>query len=86
MAQQEIPRASVSSSASLVCLVMATLQDKVAIVTGASRGLGAGMALELARQGASVSLQQKPTWFVINRRGCCPGNAHIYLGLKRKLS
>ncbi|KAK0707624.1 dehydrogenase with different specificitie [Lasiosphaeris hirsuta] len=35
---------------------MTTLQGKIAIVTGASRGLGAGMALELASQGASVML------------------------------
>ncbi|KAF2827647.1 NAD(P)-binding protein [Ophiobolus disseminans] len=33
-----------------------TLQDKVAIVTGASRGIGAGLALELARRGAKVTL------------------------------
>ena len=32
-----------------------TLQGKVAIVTGASRGLGLGFALELARRGAKVS-------------------------------
>jgi hypothetical protein len=31
-----------------------TLQGKVAIVTGASRGLGYGFALELARRGAKV--------------------------------
>ncbi|KAM0326755.1 hypothetical protein ACHAQA_006628 [Verticillium albo-atrum] len=31
------------------------LQGKVAIITGASRGLGAGMALELATQGADAS-------------------------------
>ncbi|KAK1754295.1 3-ketoacyl-acyl carrier protein reductase [Echria macrotheca] len=35
---------------------MSDLQGKVAIVTGASRGLGVGMALELARNGASVML------------------------------
>ncbi|KAH0432256.1 3-ketoacyl-acyl carrier protein reductase [Colletotrichum camelliae] len=33
-----------------------SLKGKVAIVTGASRGLGAGMALELAQKGASVML------------------------------
>ncbi len=31
------------------------LQDKIAIVTGASRGLGTGMALELAKRGAKVT-------------------------------
>ncbi|KAF6825652.1 3-oxoacyl-(acyl-carrier-protein) reductase [Colletotrichum plurivorum] len=35
---------------------MPPLTGKTAIVTGASRGLGAGMALELASQGASVML------------------------------
>jgi 3-oxoacyl-[acyl-carrier protein] reductase len=32
-----------------------TLKGKVAIITGASRGLGAGFAYELAKRGAKVS-------------------------------
>jgi 3-oxoacyl-ACP reductase-like protein len=34
------------------------LNVKVAIVTGASRGIGAGLALELARNGAKVLLSR----------------------------
>jgi NAD(P)-dependent dehydrogenase (short-subunit alcohol dehydrogenase family) len=35
---------------------MSSLKDKVAIVTGASRGIGATIALELAKLGAKVNL------------------------------
>lgn len=35
-----------------------SLANKVAIVTGASRGIGAGIALELAHHSAKVSFSQ----------------------------
>jgi 3-oxoacyl-[acyl-carrier protein] reductase len=40
-----------SQNSNLAC----PLQGRVAIVTGASRGIGAGIAIELARRGANVS-------------------------------
>lgn len=53
-----------------------TLEGKVAIVTGASRGLGLGFAFELARRGAKVLyiLQSKaPDTYKSTGRG----NVHI---------
>ena len=47
---------SVSSDASAVALDLFRLDGKVALVTGASRGLGRGMALALASAGADVIL------------------------------
>ena len=37
-----------------------TLHGKVAIVTGASRGIGAQIAFELAKRGAKVRVTAKP--------------------------
>ena len=61
-----------------------TLAGKIAIVTGASRSIGAGIALELAQRGAQVSLRlfrdlvggrEKPHFFL--------GSLNIYAVQKR---
>lgn len=49
------------------------LEGKVAIVTGASRGLGKAMALELARAGASVAVAART---VEEGRSPLPGTIH----------
>ena len=49
------------------------LVDKVAIVTGASRGLGKAMAIELAREGASVAVAART---VEAGKGPLPGTIH----------
>ncbi|OLN81022.1 L-xylo-3-hexulose reductase 3 [Colletotrichum chlorophyti] len=51
---------------------MTPLTGKTAIVSGASRGLGAAMALELATQGASVTLPppQSRAWMGIRSLTC----------------
>lgn len=54
-----------------------TLTNKVAIVTGSSRGLGAGMALNLAQRGAKVSIEMTFRIASTDLAGC--HHLHVYL-------
>jgi dehydrogenase/reductase SDR family protein 1 len=52
---------------------MRSLRDKVAVVTGASRGLGKGIALGLGEAGATVYITGRST---STERGTLPGTIH----------
>ena len=61
---------------------MQKLTDKVAIITGASRGLGKAMAIELAREGASIAVAART---VEAGRGPLPGTIHETVETIKKL-
>ena len=47
---------------------MKLLEGKVAIVTGASRGIGEAIALKLAKHGAAIAFTKQKPW----KKNCRP--------------
>ena len=45
------------------------LKGKVAIVTGASRGIGRAIAVKLVREGCKVVINYNENWLTVEHRG-----------------